>query len=263
MDSQMNTGILKGIICGYERGGTTVLSQTLRRHPRLDAGFEGGFLLAKRPSDFLSRKFRTYNGHQIRGGWHITDEELRYICHASNWNEVYLRLREKSRLIKDKTVYLIDKTPRYMMELDVVLDRMPGIPCIVVVRNPRSVIWSWIKRLFETDEKTPYWKLRILCHRYVRYAQGYHRALRNHHERITTIGFSSLCRSPETELDRVFNTLGLKMERDYLSFDPKYGVRGSRISPGFLREYERHLSEKTLTRIDHWTRKAGWTVSDY
>lgn len=40
---------MKAVVYGYERGGTSLIAELLRQHPALDGGFEGGFLLGKKP----------------------------------------------------------------------------------------------------------------------------------------------------------------------------------------------------------------------
>ncbi len=47
------TSPLFALVCGFEKSGTTLLNEILRRHPGVDSGFECGFLLGQSPRDFL------------------------------------------------------------------------------------------------------------------------------------------------------------------------------------------------------------------
>ena len=53
------------LVCGFERGGTTALSEVLRQVPGVEAGFEGGFLLAGDPGSFPA--VEPYYGMALRG----------------------------------------------------------------------------------------------------------------------------------------------------------------------------------------------------
>jgi len=134
MDSKNNP--LKAIICGYERGGTSLIAELLRQHPDLDGGFEGGFLLGKRPRDFLS--ISPYRSN-VKLGWGITEEELRHACDTDSWQEVYRRLREKAGEIHDRRVWLFDKTPKYMEALPKVLRKVPGNWTFVIVTDRQEL----------------------------------------------------------------------------------------------------------------------------
>ena len=130
------------IICGYEKSGTTLLNETLRRHPKLDSGFECGFLLGETPRAF--HDIQPYR-HFFRTEWQLSKTELFHIIDTDDFNECYRRARELSPVITDKSVYLFDKTPIYMLHLPKVLDRMPNLPCVVCVRDPRALMLSWAR----------------------------------------------------------------------------------------------------------------------
>lgn len=42
-------------------------------------------------------------------GWGLKDEDFFYICNGDNWVEVYLRIRERVEVIKNKNVFFFDK----------------------------------------------------------------------------------------------------------------------------------------------------------
>jgi hypothetical protein len=239
---------LKAIVCGYERGGTSLIAELLRQHPDLDGGFEGGFLLARRPKDFLS--VSPYRSN-VKLGWGITEEELRYACQADSWHEVYLRLREKAQVIRDKRVLLFDKTPKYMETLPRVLRKVPDIPCVVVVRDPRAVLWSWARR---TGMDTTTWvgeQLRASCKRYVRYGKGWQAAIKaGLGPRMLLIRYEAFCADPKPWAERLFGFLGLEFQESFMHFDPRFpNVYGNRPQQEYINEYRGHFSERTCGEI--------------
>ncbi|GAB6905563.1 conserved hypothetical protein [Desulfosarcina cetonica] len=256
--------ILKAIVCGYERGGTTLINELLRAHPELDSGFECGFLLATSPRDYLNPEFNEFNGSLIRNGWKITQEELvDYICTSDSWSTAYRRLREKSRVISDKSVLLFDKTPKYLLHLDSVLEKVPGVPCIVIAKEAKGVIWSWIKRSHLTREAAiESDQLFAYANRYVSYFNGYKRAMRLYSDRILLIHYDRLCLQPHREVKRIFDFLGLNYSRKLLKFEPNYGVHGSKVSIKYMNEYKDYLPEPILNRIDELTKKACWEFDE-
>src|SRR5688572_28260285 len=77
---------LIALVCGFEKSGTTLLNEILRRHPDLDSGFEGGFLLGASPRDF--RNFQPYYAY-FRQTWELSRADMLYICDTDSWGECY------------------------------------------------------------------------------------------------------------------------------------------------------------------------------
>ena len=90
---------LAAILCGYEKSGTTLLNEILRRHPKLDSGFEVGALLAESPRQF--RQIQPYFAF-FRSTWKLTREDMQYICDTDEWGEFYRRSSERSPVIVDR-----------------------------------------------------------------------------------------------------------------------------------------------------------------
>ena len=207
-------------MCGYERGGTSLIAELLRQHPNLDGGFEGGFLLGKKPGDFPS--IAPYRSN-VKIGWGITEEELQYACAADSWQGVYRRLREKAGELRDKRVWLFDKTPKYMEILPQVLRKVPDIPCVVVVRDPRAVLWSWAKRSGTDTETWIRKELGASCKRYVRYGKGWQAAIKaGPASRILLIQYEAFCEDPAQWAERLFGFLGLDFNDSFLRFHPRF-----------------------------------------
>jgi len=240
---------LAAIVCGYERGGTTLVNHILKQHPQLDSGFECGFLLKDNIADFLHCE--PYH-KRIRASWGLVEAEVKYICSAENWRQAYQRLLEKSRFIQNKDVFLFDKTPKYMENLSDVLKKVPNIPCIVIVRDPRALISSEIKR--QISKKNPH-ILKKSCERYVCYGRGWKSAIENGYgDRILLVQYENLCSNPHKEAEKMFNFLGFDFDPSYLHFGASEkskfnNVYESTISDKHLTEYQQHLDEKTCKFI--------------
>jgi len=241
MDSRRHP--LKAVVCGYERGGTSLMAELLRQHPYLDGGFEGGFLLGKKPGDFLS--ISPYRSN-VKLGWGITEEDLRYTCDTDSWQEMYARLREKAGEIRNKGVWLFDKTPKYMEALAVVLRKVPDVPCIVIVRDPRAVLWSWAKRSGMDPDTWTAENLRTSCKRYVRYAKGWQSAIEGGMaSRILLVRYEAFCTDPESWARRVFRFLGMEFNESFLEFHPRFpNVYGHTPTAHYIDDYRGHFSDE-------------------
>jgi tetratricopeptide (TPR) repeat protein len=249
----INNKPLTAIVCGFEHSGTTLISEILRQHPRLDSGFEGGFLLNNEAKDFLGfEPFYT----NLKGGWGVSDEDLEYICSGEYWREVYHRLRERSSVIKNKTTWLFDKTPRYMQKLTHVLKQVPRVPCIVVYKDFRALMWSSFKRNGKQKGLTlEEWHEKIFpssCNHILACARGWGQAIENGFgERILLVQYEKLCLNRVEESRKIFEFLELDFEESYLSFqEPRYEhVYGSEISTQYLTEYKENLPDYICQEI--------------
>ena len=240
--------VLGLIVGGYERGGTTVIQHILANHPELDSGFESGLLLAPTPIEFLNPEYHEYNRSLIRHGWGVTEEELRdYILATDSWSLVYRRLREKSRVIKDKSATLFDKTPRYMAKLADVLERTNyEVPAVIIVRSALSVLGSWIKRLPAAPGDS---QVMDMCVRYNNYAINARRAMEANPDLTLLVQYAEFCESPEQQIKRILDFIGLDYSAELLEIDPKFGVRGGSVSKSYLTDYEKVLGQKHIEMI--------------
>jgi hypothetical protein len=248
--------IVKAFICGFEGGGTTLISEIIKMHPSIESGFEGGFLLCNTPRDFINCSPYAKN---LKESWKISDSDLKYICDTDSWPETYNRLRKLSPIIKNKTCFLIDKTPRYMLFLDSILTKAPEIPCIVVIRDPRAVLWTHAKRTyrkappFTSQEEWAEMNVESFSKHYNNYYRGYKTALeKGLGKRILLIKHEDVCKNPEQEIKKVFDFIGLDFKPQYLVFDEKsfnYPTRGKEINNKFTTEYEEHLTMDTQQKL--------------
>ena len=241
----MNTRLIS-LVCGYERDGTTVVSEILRQHPELGSGFEGGFLLCSEPREFIS--LEPY-ARSLQISWGVSDESLKYICDTSDWAEVYARLLETSTKVDSRLIY--DKTPRYMECLADVLGRIENVPVIVIVRDPRSVLYSWAKR---SNAPVEHWVENNLKHailRYRKYARGFRSALESEHkDRVLRIQYEELCTDPIREAGKIFHFIGMTFDKSYLSFpNPQKSIHKKKIAEEYIYEYKPFINEKACQTI--------------
>jgi len=230
-----NPSPLLCLVCGFERGGTTTVSELLCQAPGVAAGFEGGFLLARDPASFPA--VEPYYGMALRG-WGLALEDMEYICSAPKWEELYRRLAARFR--PGEGVRIFDKTPRYMERLADVMAKVPGVPVVVIVRDPRALFWSWLKR---AGERPADW-LATYAGRYRSYAAGYAAARdAGLQSRLLLVRHEDLSLRPEDEGRRIFSFLGLEFDPSYVSFSPRFqNVRGAGVTSAFVLEYRDHLT---------------------
>ncbi len=239
---------LKAIICGYEKSGTTLINEILRRHPDMDSGFECGFLLGDSPRDFSTIK--PYHAF-FKSTWELSREDMKYIFNTDSWSECYIRARERSPIIINKNTGIFDKTPIYMLHLNDVLKKVPGVPCVVNVRDPRALMLSWAMWSGHQND-TEKWirdNFDEYCERYLSYAKGYTNALDLHGDRIMLNQFENLCVEPAYFLNKIFEFIGLSFKTEYLKFSSKHFVYGNTVSTEYLFPYRGVLSEDLCAEI--------------
>lgn len=249
---------LVALVCGFEKSGTTMLNEILRRHPQLDSGFEVGVLLADTPRAF--RQVQPYYSF-FQSTWRLAPGDAEYICDTESWGEFYRRCRERSPLIVDKQVWIFDKTPAYMRDLSRVLEKVPGIPCVVNVRDPRALMLSWARWSGHTDNPVKWIEQNFHANveRYSSYAEGYYRALDMYGDRIMLNRFEKLCEEPGPTLEKIFTFLGLEFREEYLIFNSEHFVYGNTVSSQYIAPYTGVLPERLCDEILRATsRYSAW-----
>ena len=251
--------VLGVLVTGFEHSGTTVISEVMRQHPDLDSGFEGGFLLRERPVDFIGFEPFYVNA---KGTWRVSDEDMKYVCAADSWQEVYRRLRERSPVIPTKGVRLIDKTPRYMAHLESVLRKVPEVPCVAIVRDFRAVFWSSFKRTGQAMEEWRKKTYPITLKHTMRYARGCrHVESGPLASRVLVVQYEEFCLDGAAVARKIFAHLGLEFRDEYLDFGkPKYNlVHGQAVSTEYLQEYKGKLPESVCDELrEYYAEFSDW-----
>lgn len=133
--------VLGCLVAGFEKGGTTLVKDLVRRACRMRGCFEGGLLLADAPAEGVPEPYAP----MLVRSWALPPTFLDEYRSCRTFEEGYRLLRERSDNVAHKHRPLIDKTPRYMMQLEAVLRRAPTTPVIVAIRDPALVAGSWAR----------------------------------------------------------------------------------------------------------------------
>jgi hypothetical protein len=138
-----------------------------------------------------------------------------------------------------------------MSILDDVLCKAMHVPAIVIVRDPRAVLWSWAKRAEVSIEQWIGGHLNDACERYVEYGRGWWRAVSGKHaSRILLVQYEQLCLDSEKLNRKIFDFIGLdspNVKGNFQAYFPN--VYGRSISTSYLREYEHGFSNRVAREI--------------
>lgn len=257
-------------IVGVPRSGTTLMRMVLGRHSRIAIADENHYLGHFLPwvdtgwnfrrvgdlrSDDAVRRLvdRIYSDEFQRGSWlrdmsqfwrwllrHVPPEELeqRLLVGERSRRGVFTALLRAYADRRDKTI-MGEKTPAHYRQVDTLLAWYPTARVVHMVRDPRAVYVSELRRRTARPESVPYrWLIRVpvlmeafvllavtrtwadAVHRHRRYARRYPDAYR-------LVRFEDLVREPETEIRRVCEFLGVTIEPRMLR--QKVVSRGERL----------------------------------
>jgi hypothetical protein len=214
---------LRCLVTGMQHSGTTILSRLIMNAPEVMGAFEGGVLLAPVPSELPQVKpFWDWLQDPVeKNGWAIPRAELeRLAATASSHADVYRGIYELSPVI-NKAYEIVDKCPEYVWYLREVLQRSPGIPLVLIVKEKEAQIKSFTKRGFSGE-----WALE----RYLSAMVEIESALKAYPDRILKVHYTDLLNNPSATMRRVFRFLDLAPWRDdYATMAPlnaKYAALG-------------------------------------
>lgn len=251
---------LMSIVCGYEQGGTTLLTQILRQHHDINSGFEGGMLLEDNPRHFYQKETEK---ELFKEHWLLSEAQAHFILDTNNWFEMYDRLADV--FLQENENFIFDKYPKYMKFLGKIMSKVPDIPAIVIIRDAKSVFNSWAKRKTQnTSVSRDKWineNLESLCSRYNSYSQGVVDACNNgFKEKICLVNYESLCINPDEEAKKIFKFLNIDYETSYIDFIidketnnlPKWErkIHGRGLTTKHINEFEDYLAPETSALID-------------
>jgi|GEM_PF-3193062 hypothetical protein len=233
---------LAAIICGFENSGVNLLTEILNKHSSL-YGQSAGFLLEQKTNSFILREdFCT----RVKQGWCLSDADLSHIGNSRSWKEIYNRLQDRSLAIENKNTRIFDSTTKYMSKLSEVLEKVPDVPCIVMIRDIRAVIWSAIKRS-NLDEQ--YW----IEHRsqkdyrhYHSYVTGFIEAIeKDFSHQLILVRYELLCTNFHEEIKRILDFIGLEVEENIF---PVFESRVKKASY-LLTDYKQYISNQVMQNI--------------
>ena len=243
------------VLCGYERGGTTLLSEVFRNNG-YESGFECGVLMCDAPKAFL--KYKPYvDMLSDKLSWGIDPCEIPTICSGS-FEDFYDQLISRSNPIIKESNKFFDKTPIYLSKLGRVLNRTAFInKACVIHRDPRAIFSSWAKRVVtkKSIEEAVLRHLENYCDRYVDYFLGC--AAHFNNPNVLFVSFEDLC----VREDFYYQKIGLFAESR--EFSPRgkssrfVNVEGTGIDSSKATEFERYLSQEVQYKILEKTQLAS------
>ena len=267
------------IVTGIMHCGSTLLLDMLKVHDDVYADFEIGILCADDLNKTGLDKWCTDSAHFkiLNERYSITRNEILSLHDSKDWKETYHRLYQliQTRDPKSQTrTHLIDKTPGYALLLDQVMSRMPGYQIIGLVRDPRAVYASWLKR---PERRITPQEFMVLYNQ----SMG---ALQNASARTASVylmRFEHLITNPHTQLGMVCAHLGLTFKSDmcdprkaFSQHDktknqyrphgtdrPARDVSNSGLDVSVLQEYRTLLNERDqLDIIGNLALSLSWTL---
>lgn len=137
----IDRSVLGCIVTGYAKGGTTLLKDLLVQTTDMQSGFEGGMLLKSGPAQGIPEP----HARNLIDAWRPAATFIDDYRRCGTFEDGYRLLRESAEVITDRTAPLLDKTPEYMVRLADVVQRAPGTPLVVVIRDPLHVVVSWVQ----------------------------------------------------------------------------------------------------------------------
>lgn len=235
------------VICGVEHSGTTLISDLFRQAPQFDAGFEVGVLLCPTPRAFPELDPFADN---LLDGWGINAADRDYCCDTDQYDIFYDRLKERSGVLRNKSVRIFDKTPRYFEHLGACLDRFPG-PFIASYKDPRAIVCSDFKRS-GTDDFFAW--LDGYRDEKLYYLQDIYHQHQNEeaNDRVHFVALEELAFRPEASVQTLFAHVGADFNPDYLVMKHlRYEhTRANTITPGIVMEYEDILTADQIHAIE-------------
>jgi hypothetical protein len=196
---------LVAIITGFPGSGTTFTSEIIRTHKKIKSGFECGLLLAINPSKYYEVQpwYNWLSNRSIEmGGWEIAKKDRRKILQEQSWFDAYDKIKEISSLF-DENDYLLDKTPRYMLDLDKILNKVPNIPCIVSMKDHYHQYATFLSR---TNIENIYTFLQSVQ----KYYDGLEQAINNHEKRILIIKHGEASKNTDFVANKIFDFIGIE-----------------------------------------------------
>jgi hypothetical protein len=207
-------------VCGLEYSGTTLVSDLFRQIQGCDSGFECGVQLADSPRDFHG--IEPFYGN-MRDNWDIDPIDLSECCETDSFEEFYARLYERSNLFShDRPPIRFDKTPRYIIELPLICRRHPATPFVVMMKDPRSIVYSdFVRASLPVKEFWNWYKAYLPSKKcYMSEAfDGYLHAWSS--PQCLVVRLEDLCLSTRETVKRVFSHIGFAAMPHHLIFEQR------------------------------------------
>lgn len=238
----MNPAITPLFVFSLPRSGSTLLQRSIAAHPRISTAAEPWLLL---PLTYALRREGSYAEYShfsasnamtqfvanMPGGRGAYNEELRRFVEG-----VY------SRYAKRNDRYFLDKTPRYHLIVDEIMELFPNAKFVFLWRNPLAVIASALHTFGKGK-----WRLHYYRIDFFKGFERLHSGYMKHRDRVHNVNYESFLCNPETETARLFDYLGLQQDTPDPDGFSKVRLAGTLGDPTGTQDYT-SLSKEPLEK---------------
>ena len=230
-------------IFSLPRSGSTLLQRILASHEDIATVSEPWILL---PYVYTLRRQGTYSEYShnelVRAIEDFCNElpggQEDYLAEIRTFT---LRLYEK--VTTNNAKYFLDKTPRYHLIIEEIINLFPEGKFIFLWRNPLSIIASIMNTWGDGKWNLFYHKVDIFDG-LINMVAAYDK----YQKQVYTINYEDLLNSPETELQGLFNYLKLPLNSEILMNFRHIELKGRYGDPTGVHQYK-SISNKS---IDKW-----------
>ncbi|MFT6043762.1 MAG: hypothetical protein ACI8TV_001182 [Porticoccaceae bacterium] len=224
------------------RSGSTLLQRVIASHPKVDTVAEPWTLLPLL-SVFDEDISRSKYGHSL------LVEAVDDLCHHldNGVDDYYLAVRAFAQSIyaaasnKESAEYFLDKTPRYHLVADKIIEAFPDARFIILWRNPLATLGSrihsyghvWRPYNYDVDLKEG---LKSLV-----------KASQLHKDKVHTVCYEQLMISPQKTLEALFDYIGLKFDVSSIEAFRGVDISGQMGDKTGINSYE-GLSQEPLSK---------------
>lgn len=223
---------LRGIVCGMPHSGTTFLANSLTSGGEVFNKFETGFLLKTKlsgeaflnPNDDMDKVCHgSAYLNSLKNIYKMTDQEI-YACgQASSWRDAYNIMFDicRRKELDFPYRYIIDKTPSYARNIDLISSRVPDVAIILTYCDPRKFVASAVKRMKEKN-------LKIALRVWKEYAEVVLRFREGTQTDVMLVSYEELIMSPKLQFESVCNHLKIPFYEDMLDISKSINAAGGK-----------------------------------
>jgi hypothetical protein len=221
-------------IFSLPRSGSTLLQRVLAADSQVSSAAELWVLL---PFVYALREHGSSAEYSHRWANFALNDFIRMLPNGkqdylSAVGSATLELYQKATKSKDAR-YFLDKTPRYALIADEIMDIFPDGKFIFLWRNPFAIIASIVETWGGSKWDVSMCKV-DLFDGMASLIDGY----KAHSDQVLTIQYESLLQSPENELSRIAEYLNLKFDSDVLKRFSQVSFSGRLGDPTGVKNYQ-------------------------
>ena len=241
----MNTEnkVLPIFLFSLPRSGSTLVQRVLASHHEISTASEPWFLL---PFLMALKEKGTYSEY----GHRVAAKAINDFCailpngKQNYLNEVASLARRLYQAASSReSIYFLDKTPRYHLIVDNLMDMFPEAKRILLWRNPLAVVASVIET-FDAGR----WNLYKYKVDMFKGLEGLIAAYENKPEAYYTINYESVVSHADIELPALFNSLDLSYDASVLTSFNTVTLMGTAGDPTGVKLYSKISKEP----LDKW-----------